>query len=157
MFLLAAALLIICMLQFTAILGLRQMLKDANSAIEKWKLDSDMCRNKCDRDREAIETITKQRDNHIEEMTRLTLALELCQLSLRNAENQFEEQVEANKRLQDSYYEYRSMLASIAAVLVDEKNLLDQVQSGTEWQDEQELGELESGEKLPPFKGPKQC
>jgi peptidoglycan hydrolase CwlO-like protein len=144
MFLLAATLLVVCLLLFGALLGARSMLDNAKAEIESLGRFAKRCERRiAELDKlasqvsETIETLTKQRDNAIEEMTRLTCELEVAKLSLRNAQDQFAEQVEANKRLRDDRHEYRSMLVSIAAVLVDQVDLLHQVESGTEWQDEQ--------------------
>ena len=148
MFLLAATLLVICLLEFSAILGLRQMVEDvegtfdaARKSLDNYKLRHEHMAERAAANTAALEAAAQRLDESRDEVKRISCELEVCKLSLRNAQNQFAEQVEANNRLRDNRHEFREMLVSIAEVLIDQGELLDQVQKGTVCQDGQHVAD----------------
>lgn len=111
--LLAATTLIICLLEFVAILGLRRMLEDANGEIEGWKVRGG------DWDKRQLELVGEAKT--------LAHLLEAAKNSRLSVIGQFEQQLQTNKRLQDEQYEYREMLKNIAHIFEDNSGLMRQV------------------------------
>lgn len=129
---LAAILLIICLVQGAAILGLRSMLQSANDDLVSLGRLVDVCQERTDKldalaDKvsETIETLTQQRDKAVDDATRLAKGLGEVTASLQKAQNQYYE-------ARDQRDEYKEMLCDIARHFVLERDLLDEVTKAVE-------------------------
>ena len=136
MFLLAATLLVVCLLLLGALLGARSMLENANADTESIGRLVDVCQSRTDKlealaDQlnETIETLTKQRDDAIEEMTRITCELAVAKLSLKNARDQVADHVATTGRAIADREEYRDALKDVARRLLYTGDVLDEVMS----------------------------
>jgi chromosome segregation ATPase len=101
MFLLAATLLVVCLLEFAAILGLRSMVEDSAGTIEATRKSLDTYKLRHERMAELLavktteyEAAVQRLDESREEASRATRELEVAKLSLKNAQEQFAEQLD---------------------------------------------------------------
>ena len=134
MFAVAATLLVICLIQFAAILGLRSMLENANADIESLGRLVDVCQSRTDKlealadqVNETIKTITKQRDDAIEEVTRISCEIEVAKLSLKNSQDQFAEQLDLLCEAKADREDYLEALKDIARRLLYADDVLEDV------------------------------
>lgn len=145
MFGIAATLLVVCLIQCAALLNAKSMLDNANKDIDSLERFAKRREGRiaeldtlASQVNETIETITKQRDDAIEEVTRISCELAVAKLSLKNAQDQVAEHVAMTGRAVDDREEYRDMLKNIAHIFANERDLLDEVLK--EWKELEQEG-----------------
>ena len=136
----AAVLLVLCLLLIAAVLGYQAQLAEARQDVEH--LDKKLSRlmkgwqaveHQADENATKALEANKKYAEAVEEITRLTGELAVAKLSIKNAQNQVAEHVERLSQAVEDRDEYKDMLKDIAHIFANKNYLLQEVLK--EWED----------------------
>jgi chromosome segregation ATPase len=137
MFLLAATLLVVCLIQFAALLEYKKMADDEHAYAMELQAElasrTKHLHERLEAKSTAESILLVELDEVREEAERLTGELAIAKLSLKNAQNQVADHVETTGRAIADREEYRVMLRNIAHIFANEGVLLQEVLK--EWAD----------------------
>jgi chromosome segregation ATPase len=137
MFLLAATLLVICLLEFAALLEYKTMADNEHAYAMELQAElasrTKHLHERLEAKSTAESILLVELDEVREEAERLTGELAIAKLSLKNAQNQVADHVETTGRAIADREEYRVMLKNIVHIFANEGVLLQEVLK--EWAD----------------------
>jgi chromosome segregation ATPase len=131
MFLLAATLLVVCLIQFAALLEYKTMADDEHAYAMELQAElasrTKHLHERLEAKSTAESILLVELDEVREEAERLTGELAIAKLSLKNAQNQFEEQSQITLQVENERDDYKDMLRAIAHIFAYERDLIQEV------------------------------
>ena len=129
----AAVLLVLCLLLIAAVLWYQAMFNEASEKIAELERLADTIEKQTKQNADTMLEAKRQHVQAVEEITRLTGELAVAKLSIKNAQNQFDGQTQITLQVENERDDYRDMLKNIAHIFANEKYLLQEVLK--EWED----------------------
>jgi len=135
----AAVLLVLCLLLISSVLGYRAMLTEATADLKECERLCDVIERQTSDNAAKLQETTSRMIEAIEENTRLTGELAVAKLSLKNCQNQHAEMVKLFGQVKEERDDRKDMLRRIAHIFTVERNLINE--KLREWQECEAQGE----------------